>query len=131
MRTATVTWVNYRNYGTLLQAYALQKKIQQLGHENMILDDYEIMLAINKKKSFEKIQNTNSTTRNVGLFGRAINIMRHPKKIKRIIASRFDRRKYEQPFMESLELFYNFKKQKRYFFILISFPISVSIHPLK
>ena len=34
MKTATVTWTTYNNYGTLLQAYALQQKILQLGHQN-------------------------------------------------------------------------------------------------
>lgn len=43
MKTATVTWVTYNNYGTLLQAYALQQAIRQLGHENVILSDNEIL----------------------------------------------------------------------------------------
>lgn len=39
MRTATITWIYYENFGTFLQAYALQKSIMNLGHENVIIDD--------------------------------------------------------------------------------------------
>lgn len=39
IKTATVTWINYENYGTFLQAYALQKAINRLGYDNDILDD--------------------------------------------------------------------------------------------
>ena len=37
--TATVTWISWNNYGSLLQAYALQKTIQRLGCSNVIIDD--------------------------------------------------------------------------------------------
>ena len=39
LRTATVTWITYRNFGTYLQAYALQQAVKSLGYENRILDD--------------------------------------------------------------------------------------------
>lgn len=39
MNTATVTWVNFENNGTFLQAYALQQAIKKMGHDNVILDD--------------------------------------------------------------------------------------------
>lgn len=39
MKTATVTWITYENYGTDLQAYALQQILKKLGHENDILSD--------------------------------------------------------------------------------------------
>ncbi len=39
MKTATVTWIYYENFGTFLQAYALQRSIENLGHENHIIDD--------------------------------------------------------------------------------------------
>lgn len=39
MKTATVTWIYYENFGTFLQAYALQKCIVEFGHENIIIDD--------------------------------------------------------------------------------------------
>lgn len=49
MNTATVTWTYYQNYGTILQAYALQQVIIKLGHDNKILDDRTI---IRKKYRF-------------------------------------------------------------------------------
>ena len=41
-RTATITWLKYYNFGTFLQAYALQQSIINLGYENHILDDASI-----------------------------------------------------------------------------------------
>ena len=43
IRTATVTWITYENYGTYLQAYALQQVITSLGYDNHILDDWRIV----------------------------------------------------------------------------------------
>lgn len=39
LRTATVTWITYENFGTYLQAYALQQVLISLGYENHIIDD--------------------------------------------------------------------------------------------
>jgi len=39
MKTATVTWITWLNFGSFLQAYALQKILQELGHQNAIIDD--------------------------------------------------------------------------------------------
>lgn len=41
-RTATITWLKYNNFGTFLQAYALQQSILKLGYENHILNDETI-----------------------------------------------------------------------------------------
>lgn len=38
-RTAIITWINYYNFGTFLQAYALQKAIETLGYPNKVIDD--------------------------------------------------------------------------------------------
>lgn len=38
MKTATMTFHAAHNYGSALQAYALQRTIQDLGHENQIID---------------------------------------------------------------------------------------------
>ena len=37
-RTATMTWLHNGNYGTMLQAWALQQCIKVLGYENIIID---------------------------------------------------------------------------------------------
>lgn len=49
-KTATVTWITYRNLGTCLQAYALQKAIQALGHENAVIDDARIVRSVPRKR---------------------------------------------------------------------------------
>lgn len=52
MKIATITWVSYYNYGTILQSYALQKYIKSLGYENNIIDDsYIVNGAITEKKN--------------------------------------------------------------------------------
>lgn len=54
-RIAIVTWVTYTNFGTFLQAYALQKYINQIGYEDMILDDSsKIEKYINKTYELKK-----------------------------------------------------------------------------
>lgn len=47
-RTATITWISYYNYGTYLQAYALQQVIKSLGYENNVLDDVDIVKKENR-----------------------------------------------------------------------------------
>lgn len=60
MKTATVTWIYYENFGTFLQAYALQKSIMELGHENIIIDDSHFfkpnILSRIKKTVMDKIK---------------------------------------------------------------------------
>jgi len=48
--TATVTWTTYRNFGTYLQAYALQKAVVSLGDSNRIIDDGKIVSSFPVKK---------------------------------------------------------------------------------
>lgn len=48
--TGTVTWLSHRNFGTILQAYALQKTINSLGYDNKIIDDKNIINSIPRKK---------------------------------------------------------------------------------
>jgi hypothetical protein len=49
-KIANITWITYNNFGTFLQAYALQQYIISLGYEDMILDDSPIIdLHINWK----------------------------------------------------------------------------------
>jgi len=49
-KTATVTWIKYYNFGSYLQAYALQQAILRLGFENAVLDDSSIIEEGRKKK---------------------------------------------------------------------------------
>jgi hypothetical protein len=48
LKTATLTWNSFYNYGTCLQAYALQHYIESLGYENHIIDDCTIVSAVSK-----------------------------------------------------------------------------------
>ena len=50
MKTATITWVTYNNYGTLLQAYALQNYLGSIHIQNTILSDSFIINSQNNKK---------------------------------------------------------------------------------
>lgn len=45
IRTATVTWITWPNYGSYLQAYALQHVINKIGYNNEIIDDSRIVKA--------------------------------------------------------------------------------------
>ena len=68
MKTATVTWITYNNYGTELQAFALQHYIEELGVENIILSDSNIVeelynkMALSYSNSDTDIQNVNNIT---------------------------------------------------------------------
>lgn len=43
MKTATITWITYNNYGTELQAFALQRYILSQGIDNTIISDEMIL----------------------------------------------------------------------------------------
>lgn len=55
MKIGIVTWFHHRNYGTILQAYALQKFLKSNGY-NCVLVNY---IPINKKTFLEKIKQGN------------------------------------------------------------------------
>lgn len=39
MKIAIITWCSYQNFGTYLQAYAMQWQLREMGHEAILLDD--------------------------------------------------------------------------------------------
>lgn len=49
-RAAIVTWTSYRNFGTCLQAYALQRIVSGFGYRTCILDDSSIIAGFSKKR---------------------------------------------------------------------------------
>ena len=49
MKTATVTWITYNNYGTELQAFALQNYIASLGVDNTIISDRLILAETHRE----------------------------------------------------------------------------------
>lgn len=54
LKTATITWISFYNYGTCLQAYALQHYIESLGYENLIIDDSRIIAGRNGLKGIDR-----------------------------------------------------------------------------
>lgn len=50
MKTATITWSTYLNFGTYLQAFALQYFLKNKGIENVIIDDYEHTIITYKNR---------------------------------------------------------------------------------
>lgn len=56
MKTATLTWTSFYNYGTCLQAYALQHFIESLGYENRIIDDSSIVFAGSKPNKSQTVE---------------------------------------------------------------------------
>lgn len=54
--SATITWITYNNFGTFLQAYALQQYIMQRGWNNAILDDSTMIeVHMNWKYKIKKL----------------------------------------------------------------------------
>ena len=54
LKTATLTWNSFYNYGTCLQAYALQRYILSIGYENSIIDDSTIITGGEVHNSIKK-----------------------------------------------------------------------------
>ena len=114
MKTATITWVTYNNYGTVLQAYALQRELLELGHENEIIDDGEVVdeqtrrnRAGQKKPTAQRIV----PKQNESCIRRALHAILNPKKMERVLSARYNRTKYEFPFYASQEAVSEFKKR--------------------
>lgn len=105
MKTATVTWSTYNNFGTVLQAFALQKTIEGLGAENIIISDERIIqdnlqvLKENKfivesyEKSLRDNKAENGNTRNTNRIRKLIQLFSHPiyfsKRVPYYVADKF------------------------------------------
>ena len=111
MKTATVTWITYNNYGTLLQAYALQKAIEQLGHENVILSDKEILKEFRasrpkkpKAQQLEAVPESSSA--------RMKRLLADPGRLYRSILVRKDAERYGMPYEASQRACDDFRQQE-------------------
>lgn len=113
MKTATATWTTYNNYGTVLQAYALQRELLKLGHENAILSDEKIIAEqIARRKACGK---KTAPTPEAGkadepALRRAAQVLLSPRKAERVLLARLDREKYERPYYASQEAIEQFKR---------------------
>ena len=112
MKTATITWESYNNYGTLLQAYALQHAIEQLGHENLIISDREILKEWNAKKAQEQPKFTNAGDGQGGITERLKRLLSNPGRLPRICMMRINRKRYESPYYNSQAACEKFRQNK-------------------
>lgn len=109
MKTATATWITYNNYGTLLQAYALQKAIEKLGHENVILSDNEILKEFRASRvntpKVKRVVPAESPT------GRLERLAADPGRILRSLLCRRDPERYGSPYEDSQKACGEFRKE--------------------
>lgn len=89
-RTATLTWNTYCNFGTFLQAYALQQVIKSMGYENKIIDDERIV------KRFSPL----------GKIKGLVKYLILPRQRKYVASERVSKRLYEQFKTEELDVDY-------------------------
>lgn len=69
IKTATITWITWHNYGSFLQAYALQKVIESLGYENTIINDELIVHS-------RHFSNNNDSTQSLPFYKRIYLVFR-------------------------------------------------------
>lgn len=115
MKTATVTWISYNNYGTLLQAYALQKQIELLGHENVILNDSQILKEYFAAKRIgaspaEPVQTTTQATPETAVQ-RIKRLLANPEVLLRRLLARTDPIRYAFPYEGSQKACLDFKTE--------------------
>lgn len=112
MKTATVTWISYNNYGTLLQAYALQKQLELLGHENVILNDSQILKEYfaAKRKSAPPAQPAPAVVRETKTR-RLLRILGSPGMLTRRLLARTDPERYAFPYEGSQRACLDFKQE--------------------
>lgn len=132
MRTATVTWITYNNYGTLLQAYALQKKIIQLGYRNVILSDQQILDALQRKQYLGLATKNSLTTQGINhpqnMWLRLMSLVSHPRRIERSLLRRTNRKLYHRPYEETQRLCELFKQTELKILDNISFESLTSLN---
>ena len=112
MKTATVTWVTYNNYGTLLQAYALQKQIEMFGHENVILNDNQILKEYFAAKR-KNVSAAKPVPQNAGETAaqRVKRLLLNPGMLYRRLLARANPVKYAFPYEGSQNACQKFKKE--------------------
>ena len=98
MKTATVTWTTDNNYGTLLQAYALQQKIIQMGHENVILSDDVALKDIRSRHLKQRAPAVPDVLDSRTVSQRIWGLATHPKRLRRVLTAHTDAGKYERPY---------------------------------
>ena len=70
--TATVTWISWNNYGSLLQAYALQHTLKSLGYDNHIISDERIVYPHKYNQVDSSVSLLQKIRRSLGFWKRFI-----------------------------------------------------------
>lgn len=120
MRAAIITWIYYNNYGTLLQAYALQQELNKFGVENEILFDGNILAETKQpeSKSFShKVEPTTlaphswrrSDYCSSSTIQRLIHLIFHPRRIPHAVQVRICKKKHKPLYAESQRYCEEFK----------------------
>ena len=112
MKTATVTWITYRNYGTVLQAFALQQAVASLGHQNEILSDEEVLKVFRAAHPYPKTKAPGPRPAPRQTMGvRLLGLLRHPRRIIRSLQLRFDPEAFSRPYLSSQKAIAEFAAQ--------------------
>lgn len=110
MKTATITWITYNNYGTALQAYALQKYLLDSGVDNVIISDRYIIQSQTSQSAAVLASGVQSKKcSRIRYYGR------HPIQLCIQLYNIFKARKQEyiqKPYIESQRLFERFKERE-------------------
>ena len=101
MKIGTVTWITYQNYGTVLQACALQQAVRLLGYENEILSDREVLAEHRRHHPYEKAKPVENDAAEVEAEARGLGLLRQPRRLLRALKARLDREGYAAPYEES------------------------------
>lgn len=110
MKIAIVTWITYRNFGTLLQGYALQSCLECMGHDTWILSDQSVLGELQRNRPKETTGATEENG-NQPAAARLWNLLRNPQRIHRVVLSRFFPDKYCYPLLASQRAFEKFRKE--------------------
>ena len=118
MKTATITWISYNNYGTSLQAYSLQKYLESLNISNEIINDEYIVnniksYASDKDSNFESYDIQQKSVYKNRLFHIIKKYAFHPILLSKTIVLRIKskkRSKQSNIYFSSQVLFDEFKK---------------------
>lgn len=119
MKIATVTWITYNNYGTELQAYALQQYFKGMGIQNDIISDRDIVLK-NKNVQKDGLRETRISPSDdekflIKQFRRVNKYVLHPVKFgKTLLRYCIDKRRTERlcSYTHSQKAFEAFKEEQ-------------------
>lgn len=117
MKTATVTWITYNNYGTLLQAYALQQYLNEINIENVIISDENIVYTSQFEKNTPSLAAIKSVNQSqiVRFLERIGKDIFHPIRLIKAIRSFWMRLRIslcDKAFQASIKSMENFKSTR-------------------